>query len=108
MRGLCVSFTSSCFLFPVIGGVKCLRNEGEGVKNLRTAGRVTNFGGISVRGRQYPITWQVLLPLPLSHSQHLSSLQYPVLQYSSCKDKVFSYFSFTHHILNLAFVSNHF
>ena len=36
MRGLCISFTSSCFLFPVEGGVKSLRNGVEGgmLKNL--------------------------------------------------------------------------
>ena len=39
MKGLCISFTSSCFLFPVGGGssLKSRHGEGEGVlKNLKT------------------------------------------------------------------------
>ena len=85
MRGLCISFTSSYFLVFFMGG-----------KNFRTGGRVTNLGRYFCWWGQYTITWQVLLPLTLSHSHHLSSLQHSVLQYSFCSDKVFSSFSFTH------------
>ena len=36
-RDLCISFPSSCFLFPVRGGVKSLRTGGR-LKNFRTEG----------------------------------------------------------------------
>ena len=48
MRGLCISFTSSCF-FQSEGGIKSLRTGGwggggeEGVKNFRTWGKVTSL-----------------------------------------------------------------
>ena len=51
MRGLCISFTSSCFLVPVEGGVKSLRNGVEGgmLKNLGL-GRGYRFGEIIFAG----------------------------------------------------------
>ena len=38
MRGLCISFTSLCFLLTVGGGLKCLRTGGEPVKILGLGG----------------------------------------------------------------------
>ena len=61
MRGLCISFTSSYFLFPVGGGRKSLRDRGGGggLKNFRTEGGY-RFGGGELLllggGGQYPIT----------------------------------------------------
>ena len=34
MRGLCISFTSTCFLFPIRGEVKSLRTRGGGCQKL--------------------------------------------------------------------------
>ena len=109
MRGLYLSFTSLCFLFPVGGGSKKFEDWGWQDKILGL-GVGLLIWGVFLLGGQYLITWQILLPLPLSHSHHLFSLQYSVLVQSFCSDKVFScFFSFIHlHILNLAFVSSHF
>ena len=38
MRGLCISFTSLCFLLTVGGGLKCLRTGGEPVKKFQDYG----------------------------------------------------------------------
>ena len=58
MRGLCVSFTSSCFLFPIgVGAEKVWEMGGGGVKILGL-GRDSGGGGgeLLLRGGQYPIT----------------------------------------------------
>ena len=59
MRGLWINFTSSCFLFPVRGGVKSLRTGG--LKNFKT-GRVINLE-VFLLGGQYPITCHNMLLL---------------------------------------------
>ena len=38
VRGLCISFTSSCFLFPVGRGGGCGKFETRGLDNFRTWG----------------------------------------------------------------------
>ena len=99
MRGLCISFTSSCFLFLVGGGFEDWGRGGvggEGVNILGLRWGLPIWGGIFA-GVSTPLHGKyIFLPLPLSHSHHLSSLQYSVLQYSFCSDKVYSSFSFTH------------
>ena len=59
MRVLCISFTSSCFLFPVGGGSKNFDDWGEGeLKKFRTGGGY-QFGGVFLvffSVGQYPIT----------------------------------------------------
>ena len=50
MRGLCISFTSSCFLFPVGGERKMFEDWGGGLKNFRNDGE-----GVLLLGSQYPI-----------------------------------------------------
>ena len=51
MRGLCVSFTCSWFLFPVGGGgSKTFEDWDGGLKNFRTVG-VTDLGRGTLVGR---------------------------------------------------------
>ena len=59
MRDLCISFTSSCFLFPVGGGSKMFEGWG-GLKSFKTE-RGYKFGGgfFLLGGGQYPITCHV-------------------------------------------------
>ena len=52
MRDLCISFTSSCFLFPVGRGSKAFEDYGR-LKNFRM-GRVTNLGGLYLLGGSVP------------------------------------------------------
>ena len=54
MRDLCISFISSCFLFPVGRGSKKSEDWGEGAKNFRTGG-VTNLGGYFCWGVSNPL-----------------------------------------------------
>ena len=66
MRGLCISFTFTCFCFQSEEGggggrVKSLRTgggEGKGVKKFRTW-RVTDLRGYFCWGGQYPVTCHV-------------------------------------------------
>ena len=60
MRDLCISFTSSCFLFPVGGRSKKFEDWGGGVKNVRTGWGVTDLVGLFLLGGQYPITCHVI------------------------------------------------
>ena len=57
MRGLCISFTSSCFLFPIGGGAEKVLEMGGGVKILGL-GEITDLveGSYFYCGGQYPIT----------------------------------------------------
>ena len=59
MRGLCISFTSSYFLFPVRGGRKSLRDGGVGGLKILGMREVTDFGEGSYFywGGQYTITF---------------------------------------------------
>ena len=50
MRGLCISLTSSCFLFPVGGERKKFEDWGGGLKNFRNA-----RGEVLLLESQYPI-----------------------------------------------------
>ena len=70
-------------LFPVGGGNKKFEDWGLGGRGGRRGLKILGLGGrlpVWRRGyfcweAQYPITWHVLLLLPLSHSHHYSNLQ---------------------------------
>ena len=43
MRGLCISFTSSCFLFPIGGGAEKVLEMGVGGVKILGLGEITDF-----------------------------------------------------------------